>query len=187
MTSLLNTPLGLTQIIALLGAGFTTFYYPNMRCLMQFAWNVPVVIGSALVYSLPESNQVGRLISFYCVNFTNASLPMMMALTTTNIAGHTKRAVASSILFVGYSVGFIVGPQFFLTSEAPRYQTGFKTMMITFAIACLAPLGYYAAVKWANKRRDKRMEYFGVEEGSVENEEFMDLTDKQQPRFRFSA
>ena len=173
--------------MALLGAGFITLRFENMRCFMQFAWNVPVVIGSALVYSLPESNQIGRLVSFYCVNFTNASLPMMMALTTTNIGGQTKRAVASSVLFIGYSAAFIIGPQFFLQSEYPRYQTGFKTMMITFAIACVAPLGYYAGVMWANKKRDQRMAELGGEEVSVENEEFLDLTDKQQIRFRYSA
>lgn len=173
--------------MALLTTGFVTLYFPNTRCLMQFVCNVPAVIGSALVYSLPESNKVGRLVAFYCVNFTNGSLPMMFALTTTNIAGHTKRAVASSILFVGYSAGFIIGPQFFFGSEAPQYPTGFKTMIITFAIACLAPGLYYLFVKWANKRKEKNLQEIGMAESYIENEEFLDLTDKQQLRFMYSA
>ena len=81
---------------------------------LQFVCNVPSTIGAVLVYALPESNRVGRLIAFYCTNFTNGSLPMMFALTTTNIAGHTKRSTACAILFVGYSTAFIISPQFFL-------------------------------------------------------------------------
>lgn len=154
---------------------------------MQFASNVPAVIGSALVYSLPQSNKVGRLVSFYCVNFTNGSLPMMFALTTTNIAGHTKRAVASSILFIGYSTAFIVGPQFFLGTEAPQYQTGFKTMIILFSVSCLAPGLYYSFVMWTNKRKEKKLVESEEVAVPIENEEFFDLTDKQQPRFMYSA
>ncbi len=153
---------------------------------MQFISNVPAVIGSALVYALPANQRVGRLIAFYCTNFTNGSLPMMMALTTTNIAGHTKRSVASAILFVGYSLAFIIGPQFFLGSEAPQYPTGFKAMVIMFAIACLAPLGYYVYLTWLNRVKRRRLEEFGEQNVHVENEEFFDLTDKQQEHFFYS-
>jgi hypothetical protein len=153
---------------------------------MQFICNVPAVVGSALVHALPEENRVGRLIAFYCTNFTNGSLPMMFALTTTNIAGQTKRAVSSSILFVGYSLAFIIGPQFFIGSEAPQYPTGFKTMVIMFSIACLAPGIYYLYAVLTNKRKAKSLQDGGEANAHVENEEFFDLTDKQQPRFTYS-
>ncbi|KAL3457164.1 major facilitator superfamily domain-containing protein [Aspergillus heterothallicus] len=185
-TSLLSTPLGVTENIALLITGFVTFYYPNTRCLMQFVCNVPSTIGAVLVYSLPESSRVGRLIAFYFTNFTNGSLPMMFALTTANIAGHTKRATASAILFVGYSTAFIIGPQFFLDKEAPRYPTAFKAMIILYAVACLAPGGYYVYAQWLNRRKAKALQNDEAY-GYVENEEFMDLTDKEQARFVYST
>lgn len=148
---------------------------------MQFVCNVPAIIGSVLVYTLPVENRVGRLIAFYCTNFTNGSLPMMFALTTTNIAGHTKRAVASAILFVGYSIAFIIGPQFFIASESPQYATGFKTMIVMFSIAALAPGFYYAYMVWENKSRAKKLAMSDYTH--VNNEEFFDLTDKQQAEF----
>ncbi|KAL4791876.1 major facilitator superfamily domain-containing protein [Aspergillus venezuelensis] len=181
-TSLLNTPLGLTENIDLLTTGFVTYYFPNTRCLMQFICNVPSTIGAVLVYALPESNRVGRLIAFYCTNFTNGSLPMVFALATTNIAGHTKRSTASAILFVGYSTAFIIGPQFFLDKEALQYSTAFKTMIITYAIACLAPGLYFLYMRWLNRRKVSAEAGEG-DNGYVENEEFLDLMDKQQPRF----
>ncbi|KAH8664252.1 allantoate permease [Xylariales sp. PMI_506] len=185
-TSLLNTPLGLTENIALITTGFVTYYYPNTRCLMQFVCNVPAVIGAALVYYLPEENRVGRLVAFYCTNFTNGSLPMMFALTTTNVAGHTKRAVASAVLFIGYSIAFIIGPQFFISTEAPEYPTGFKTMLILFLVACLAPGLYVLHTMWKNKCKEKMLVETGEGDVHIENEEFFDLTDKQQPRFKYS-
>jgi MFS family permease len=153
---------------------------------MQFVCNVPAVIGAALVYSLPANQSVGRLIAFYCTNFTNGSLPMMFALTTTNIAGHTKRGVASAIMFMGYSVGFIIGPQFFLASEAPVYTTGFETMMIVFALACTLPGLYYAYVTWQNNKRAKALVASGEANIHILNEEFFDLTDKEQVHFVYS-
>ncbi|KAL4907795.1 major facilitator superfamily domain-containing protein [Aspergillus multicolor] len=185
-TSLLNTPLGLTENIALLTTGLVTYYFPNTRCLMQFLCNVPSTIGAVLVYALPESNKVGRLIAFYCTNFTNGSLPMMFALTTANIAGHTKRATASAVLFLGYSTAFIIGPQFFLDSEAPQYPTAFKTMIITYGVACLAPGLYWGYVQWLNRLKANKAQDEATSE-YVENEEFLDLTDKQQARFIYST
>lgn len=140
-TSLLACPLGVVEDIALLITGCIAYNYANMRCLMQFFCNIPAVLGSVLVHRLPTSNRAGRLVSFSTTQCTNGSLPMMMALTTINIAGHTKRSVATSLMFVGYCVGFIIGPQFFLTSEGPVYSTGFKTMIILFAVSSLGPPG----------------------------------------------
>jgi ACS family allantoate permease-like MFS transporter len=111
---------------------------------------------------------------------------MMFALTTTNVAGHTKRAVSSAILFIGYSTAFIIGPQFFLASEAPRYQTGFKTMLIMFLIACFAPALYALYAVLMNRRKAKALREDGGGNAHIENEEFFDLTDKQQQRFVYS-
>lgn len=169
--------------MGLVTAGFVTLYFPNTRCLMQFLCNVPAVIGSVLVYTLPYHNRTGRLIAFYCTNFTNASLPMMFALTTTNIAGQTKRSVSTALLFIGYSTAFIIGPQFFRASEAPKYGTGFKTMIIMFSIAALAPGLYFLYATWLNRRKQKNLEENGDDNGPMVNEEFFDLTDKQQRRF----
>ncbi|KAJ9623744.1 hypothetical protein H2204_011146 [Knufia peltigerae] len=174
---------GVVEDIALLITGYIAFSYPNMRCLMQFFCNIPAVVGSVLVYTLPTSNKAGRLVSFYITQFTNGSLPMMMALTTTNIAGHTKRSVATSLMFVGYCVGFIIGPQFFLSSEAPKYSTGFKTMIILFAVSSLAPLGYLTYARYQNRQKAKFLEQSGEANVHIQNEEFLDMTDKQQSHF----
>jgi len=93
---------------------------------------------------------------------------------SSNVAGHTKRSVSNAAMFLGYATGFIIGPQFFLANEAPKYGTGFKTMIITFSMGFAAPLGLRVYLGWLNRRKERL------------NEEFMDLTDRKQIHFVYS-
>lgn len=185
-TSLLNCPLGITNILGLLATGTAAFYYPNCRCILQILAMVPAVIGSVCVYTLPNGQRVGRLIAFYFSNLYISGLTLQLALTASNIAGHTKRAATNSILFVGYSVGFIVGPQFFIASEAPRYPTGFKTLIIVYSILCGSPAIYWSYVTYLNRRKSRMLMDTEYTHGAAENEEFLDLTDKEQLRFVYA-
>jgi hypothetical protein len=45
-----------------------------------------------------------------------------LSLISSNVGGFTKRSVISATLFVAYCVGNIIGPQFFLASQEPKYQ-----------------------------------------------------------------
>jgi hypothetical protein len=38
------------------------------------------------------------------------------------------------MMFMSYSAGQIVAPHFFLSSEAPRYPTGFRAFYVTVAL-----------------------------------------------------
>ena len=182
-SSLLNMPLGATEIIGLLGAGYVSEHYPNMRCIMQVVCNVPALVGAVLINSLPASNHAGRLVSFHITNFTIGCLTMLWAMTNSNIAGHTKRTTANAIQFIGYSAGFIIGPQFFISKEAPGYKTGFLAMLIFFALATVLPVFYWFYITWENKRRVAKLAASGEGQIFIKNEEFLDLTDKQQAHF----
>ncbi|RKL38373.1 hypothetical protein BFJ72_g7182 [Fusarium proliferatum] len=49
-----------------------------------------------------------------------------MSMLSSNIAGFTKKSTASVMMFLGYCLGQFTGPQFFITHEAPQFQTAFK-------------------------------------------------------------
>jgi hypothetical protein len=179
-------PYGAVVFLGLPLAGYITSKYPNTRCINQFFTAFPAIIGSALVFYLKADNKGGRLAGFYLTGFSNATLPLQFALINSNTGGQTKRSIANAIMFLGYSTGFIIGPQFFLTSEAPIYGTGFRTMLITFTLLTVAPLGMYAYLTWQNKKRDAALMSSGGEDVYTENEEFLDLTDKEQIHFRYA-
>lgn len=46
----------------------------------------------------------------------------MLSMVSSNVAGFTKKSVTSSMIFVSFCVGNIVGPFFFFASEAPGYS-----------------------------------------------------------------
>jgi MFS family permease len=186
VSSLLLMPYGAVMCIGLPAFGYISSKYPNTRCINQFAAAFPAIIGSALVFYLAAGNQAGRLAGFYLTAFSNATLPLQFALMNSNTAGHTKRSITNAIMFLGYATGFIIGPQFFLSSEAPVYQTGFRTMLITFTLLTVAPIGMYAYLTWKNRKRDAAIVQGGGENVYTENEEFLDLTDQEQIHFRYA-
>lgn len=59
---------------------------------------------------------------------------VILGLLSTNIAGSTKRSVASGWVFVCYCVGQIAGPQFFKSTEAPAYHGGIVAMLCGFIL-----------------------------------------------------
>ncbi|KAI1038084.1 hypothetical protein LB503_011993 [Fusarium chuoi] len=75
------------------------------------ATNIIVLIGAVLV-------------DIIYVNTVPFGLGMSMI--SSNIAGFTKKSTASVMMFLGYCLGQFTGPQFFITHEAPRFQTAFK-------------------------------------------------------------
>ena len=179
-------PYGAVVCIGLPLVGYITSKHPNTRCINQVASCFPAIIGAALVFYLPAENQAGRLAGFYLTGFSNAALPLQFASMNSNTAGHTKRSITNAIMFLGYSTGFIIGPQFFLNSEAPVYQTGFRTMLITFTLLTAAPIGMYAYLTRQNRKRDAAIMHSGGDNVYTENEEFLDLTDREQIHFRYS-
>jgi ACS family allantoate permease-like MFS transporter len=38
------------------------------------------------------------------------------------------------MMFLGYSIGNLVAPQLFISSEVPRYPTGFRGMIASFIV-----------------------------------------------------
>jgi ACS family allantoate permease-like MFS transporter len=186
ISSILLVPFGAMETIALITSGYITHKWPNMRCFMQFATIAPSVMGAALVYYLPADQKAGRLVGFSITGMSNAGLPLQFSLISSNVAGHTKRQISSAIMFLGYATGFIIGPQFFLSSESPAYPTGFKTMIITFAVAAFAPLGLWVYLTWLNGVKETRLVESGGDVEYMRNEEFLDLTDREQIHFRYS-
>lgn len=80
------------------------------------------MLGLLLVWKLDESNARGRLAGLALGSVVGVNLPLSLSLVASNVAGLTKRSVTSALLFITYCVANIVGPQFFLEREEPRYD-----------------------------------------------------------------
>jgi hypothetical protein len=68
-------------------------------------------------------SQWGRLVALWLCYFQGLGFSMSLTMISSNIAGSTKKQLTAAILFTGYCVGNIIGPQTFIDSEAREYST----------------------------------------------------------------
>jgi MFS family permease len=127
---LLNMPIGALAFICVLGSGYIGRKVPNARLHIISGACVPVILGSCLMYvhptlipqflaltywlcsswRLPSTERAARIIGFYLINFFSSAWVQCIAMGTSNVAGHTKKATMAAGTFIGYSLGNIIGP-----------------------------------------------------------------------------
>lgn len=145
------------------------------------------MIGTALLYTLPASNKVGRLLCYYVVQTHNVQYIFQFALANANCAGYTKKATLGAIIFVAYCAALIAGPQVFRSEEAPVYRTAFLSNFVCFALLIVIIWIWQIYLMWENRRRDKLVAAEGLDPvEDTEDELFRDRTDWQQKKtFRY--
>ncbi|RGP70108.1 allantoate permease [Fusarium sporotrichioides] len=177
---LLNLPIGAMAFICVLGSGYIGRLVPNSRLYIVAASCLPVIIGCSLIWQLPDSNRPGRIIGFYLINFFSSAWVQCIGLGTSNVAGHTKKAVYAAGTFIGYSLGNIIGPLMFDAKFAPRYDQSFTGIMICFAVCVVAALGLRFLLERENKQRELNYGPPDVSHG------LEDLTDRENKSFRYN-
>jgi hypothetical protein len=118
------------------------------------------------------------LLGYYPVGFM-----VILGLLSTNIAGSTKRSVASGWVFVCYCVGQIAGPQCFKSKQAPNYHSGIVAMLCGFVLNLVLNQVLRLLYVLENRRRDKTLEGKSDDEIADMKKEselqgFEDVTDK---------
>ncbi|KXX81879.1 Thiamine pathway transporter THI73 [Madurella mycetomatis] len=176
---LLNLPIGALAFICILGSGYLGRFVPNSRLHIVSGSCVPVILGCALLWQLPSDNRAGRIVGYYLINFFSSAWVQCIGLGTSNVAGHTKKAVYAAATFIAYSVGNIVGPLMFDASYAPRYDQSFTGILICFVVCffCAEILRFFLARE--NKKREDQY-------GSPDDVHGLeDLTDRENKSFRY--
>jgi len=102
-----------------------------------------------------------------------------VALSSSNVAGHTKKSTVSAATFVGYCVGNMVGPVCFSSTPGPIYQGGFIACTVAVISVMVGAIIGRLVLGRENKRRDR-------EYGPPNNEHALeDLTDRENMNFRY--
>lgn len=99
-----------------------------------------------------------------------------------NTSGHTKKVTVNALMFLSYCLGNIIAPQFFITSEAPGYYTGYNAILGCIIIAIVSLMVYAIGLNLENKRRDRNEGELGDMADEVVLE---DCTDKEKRGFRY--
>ena len=108
-------------LVFLLVSAFTCNRFRGLRCYWMIITLLVSLIGILLMRQLPTEKKWGRLVGVWLVSVFGAGWPLSLSLVSSNFAGFTKKSTVTAILFIGYCVGNIAGPQLFKTNEAPKY------------------------------------------------------------------
>lgn len=159
-TILFNMIPGPIGIVANLIAAYFAQKYKRKAPVILGVLLVPVAAAAAL-YAMPreEGNiELNRqlLAIYFILQIFQPLTPVVFSWTFANTAGHTKKTTTTALLFVGLCVGNMVGPQLYLESEQPYYQTGLiANMIVLVAMFCLC-IGQVFYLTYLNKRNVRR-------------------------------
>ncbi|OJJ68097.1 hypothetical protein ASPBRDRAFT_58147 [Aspergillus brasiliensis CBS 101740] len=155
-TSLLNMPTGIMSTLAAFVFSWLAARWTGRRCLVTMIACCLPIIGSALVYSLPRTNIGGQMVGIYLLYTYFGPYVVVdqpgISMAQANTAGHTKKTVQYSILYIGYAVGNLIGPQTFRANQAPAYTGGFIAMLICYCICVALMAVYWLVVVKLNRR-----------------------------------
>lgn len=198
--------------VAMVGGAVMTaisFFVPNVRCLLSIVSCLMGLAGAVMVHVLDiEANRDASLAGVYLMGFYNVPWVFMLSLQSSNAGGATKKsfmAISIACIYGRYrmspflryttkltmsfrilAIGNIIGPQLFLSSQAPTYPLGIGAMIFSFTLMGASTIFYFFLAILENKRRDS---LYGKPEDSVQSgleAERDDKTDKENNAFRYT-
>ena len=99
-----------------------------------------------------------------------------------NVAGNTKKSFMAATIFVAYCVGNIVGPQLIKSQTKSRhYPELWLGLIICYCITIVSAVVLYFVLARENKRR----EALDLNDVDRDKMAFQDLTDKENPYFKY--
>lgn len=142
------------------------------------------MLGLFLILLLPISNSAGRLVGYYLYQSSSTGFVALLGLISTNVAGWTKKTTAAAMYLVAYCVGNIIGPQVFVSTDAPQYRNANIVVLVCMFVSFAILLFIHAWCKYQNKL--KAAIRAGPGYVKVDGQEFLDLTDRENPEFIYS-
>ncbi|KAK5118934.1 hypothetical protein LTR62_000145 [Meristemomyces frigidus] len=186
-SALLNIPSGFIQMFAVVLASWAAGK-GNARALAMVAIFTPGVLGGALMAFLPSASRfkAGKIVGIYLCGIIGPNLSVIYSLAAANYAGHTKKVTINAIILAAYGASNIIGPLTFTGATAPTYLPAKIAIMATLALAILTTLLLRYLYIRENMKREGKAVAADFTQDQVQDIEFMDLTDHENPTFRYA-
>lgn len=191
----MQAPYGAFIAISIATCVFLNDRFPNNnRCKFILLFLCPNIAGAFGLRFVPASSHAGRYICYLLTGPYNAAFVMVLSLQTANTAGHTKKVVTNACLFLGYCTGNIIGPFFYLAKQAPQYELGIWSMIVSHLLEVVLICMFWFMLSKENKRRDRVQGHEGLTAEELmerrkaegfDRTAFEDLTDRENLNFRY--
>ncbi|ORX38210.1 pantothenate transporter [Kockovaella imperatae] len=154
-TVIVGLPGPAIQITTIWLAVLATRIWKGARGFIQTAFILPPLIGVIMLQTLPYERKWALTGGYWLATCNSSVFVINMSLISSNIKGHTRKSLCSSVYFIGYAVGCVVGPQLFISVEAPLYPTAMRTIAGLYVVFIIAQLTFMGLNWKENRRRDK--------------------------------
>ncbi|KAL9128267.1 MAG: hypothetical protein Q9217_003029 [Psora testacea] len=189
---LLQFPLGGLCFVFILVTGWLSSRIPNIRLILLIICCFPVIAGCAMIWrSAWTRRAVTPVAGYTIIGFFGPVVSLIISIGMANVAGATKKSCTAAAIFVAYCVGNsradlitsqIIGPQLIKTQTLKRhYPELWLGLIICYCIVIVLALVLYAVLRRENSRRAS----LDLNEDDRDRLAFMDLTDQQNPYFRY--
>lgn len=102
--------------------GYLSSRVPNIRILLLVVCCLPAIAGCAMIWRSDWTHHAPTpLVGYTFIGFYGGTVGQLFGLTTSNVAGATKKSFAASSVWVGFVVGNIVGPQLVRSQTVNRH------------------------------------------------------------------
>ncbi|KXJ90171.1 major facilitator superfamily domain-containing protein [Microdochium bolleyi] len=192
---LFQFPLGGLCWILILLTGWLGSRYENIRIAMLVVCCLPVIAGCAIIWKSEWTFHAAAPVVGYTITGTfGAVVSLIITIGMSNVAGHTKKSFTSATIFVAYCVGNIVGPQLIKSqTRIYHYPELWLGLIIFYCVTIISSVALYFVLRRENRLKDAAAAAAaGAAAGAAAEDEteraklaFLDLTDKQNPYFRY--
>lgn len=180
---LFQFPLGAVVFVFILLTGYLSSRIPNIRIILLILCCLPVIAGCAMIWRSTWTHRPATpVVGYTLIGFFGPVVSLIISIGMANVAGATKKSFTAAAIFVSYCVGNIVGPQLIKTQTLRRhYPELWLGLIICYCIVICLAVVLYTVLRRENKRREELQ----LDEGERDRLAFRDLTDKENPYFRY--
>ncbi|RMZ85216.1 hypothetical protein DV738_g460, partial [Chaetothyriales sp. CBS 135597] len=190
-----------TYLLGMATGGFLLFfviftvvismYVKDGRCISIALLNIISLVGCLMVKLVDPQKKLTRLAGLWLIGGYASGFPTILSLISSNVTGHTKKAVVNAVLFLGFCTGYIIGPLTFIAKEAPAYPTAFNIMVACFCGNIAIIMTIRQIMAFANRKRDReygrpRSSFSEAAGGEELDLEELDETDWQNKSIRYA-
>ncbi|KAF7188944.1 putative transporter [Pseudocercospora fuligena] len=193
-STLLNAPGGGINIVGCLFAAWVVHKRYLQRWSMIALSYAVAFMGACLIAFPPHRNQAAHLAGIFLFAFSTSTVGIKLQWIAANVAGHTKRPIAMTLLSAGYTAGTIAGPYAVQKKDAPDYYLAKHSIVASKAgclgLVCMLALYYLLA----NRHRDRvhgkpkveELDDYRAFDEACMSEVWANLTDKERKKtFRY--
>ncbi|KAJ7060462.1 MFS general substrate transporter [Mycena amicta] len=169
-TTLLTMVDGGVEIVTIL-IGVNVAARTGQRAYTAVIWKIPNIVAAILINTLPWSNKIGLLFSFWIVGWGTTAFVIAVAWLNTVTAGHTKRVTTNAILLIAYVASEMLRPpQMWKDKYKPRNHVPWIIICCCF-VSCMVLL---LVIRWVLSRENKRRDRQGRSDVSMYDDVYIE-------------